>query len=63
MRISIDIVNLYLAWEGTEHEKSPEYSFYLNLVENLFDILGCAVTTNFEFPSAVTELQTVLLEE
>ncbi|GFW86844.1 transposable element Tcb1 transposase [Trichonephila clavipes] len=44
-------------------EPIPAYSPDLNPIENLWDALGCAVSSRFPPPAALIELETALQEE
>ncbi|GFW03820.1 transposable element Tcb1 transposase [Trichonephila clavipes] len=58
-----DIVDDYLESEGIARMAWSAYSPYLNLIENLWDALGRAVSSRFPPPATLIELETALQEE
>ncbi|GFW73864.1 transposable element Tcb2 transposase [Trichonephila clavipes] len=58
-----DIVDDYLVSEGIAHMAWPAYSPDLNLIENLWDTLGRAVSSRFPPPVTLIELETALQEK
>ncbi|GFX36944.1 transposable element Tcb1 transposase [Trichonephila clavipes] len=58
-----DIVDDYLESEGIACMAWPAYSPDLNPIENLWDALGCAVSSRFPHPATFIELETALQEE
>ncbi|GFV46988.1 transposable element Tcb1 transposase [Trichonephila clavipes] len=58
-----DIVDDYQESEGIERMTWPAYSPDLNLIENLWDDLGRAVSSRFPTSATLIQLETVLQEE
>ncbi|GFW72653.1 transposable element Tcb1 transposase [Trichonephila clavipes] len=58
-----DIVKDYLESERIAHMAWPAYSPDLNPIENLWDALGCAVSSRFPPLATLIELETALQEE
>ncbi|GFT24921.1 transposable element Tcb1 transposase [Trichonephila clavipes] len=58
-----DIVDDYMESEGIARMAWPAYSPDLNPIENLWDVLGRAVSSRFPPPATLIELETVLPEE
>ncbi|GFX74131.1 transposable element Tcb1 transposase [Trichonephila clavipes] len=58
-----DIVDDYLKSEGIARLAWPEYSPYLNPIENLWDALGRAVSSRFPPPAALIEMETALYKK
>ncbi|GFV44280.1 transposable element Tcb1 transposase [Trichonephila clavipes] len=58
-----DIVDEYLESEGIARMAWPAYSPDLNPIQNLWEVLGCAVSARFPPPATLIELETALQEE
>ena len=57
------IVDDYLETEGIARTEQPAYSPYLNIIENLWDDLGRAVSSRFPLSAILIELKNALQEE
>ncbi|GFW82258.1 transposable element Tcb1 transposase [Trichonephila clavipes] len=58
-----DIVDDYLESEGIARMAWPAYSPDFNSIENLWDVIGRAVSSRFPPPATLIELETALKEE